>query len=599
MFISRICISNFRNFHNLDVALGPTTVVVGENSAGKSNLLFALRLILDPRMADSSRQLREEDFWDGLTDPVKNKEIIEIAVEFQDFKKDKNIFTVLQPFCVKGSVQDTARLTYRYRPRAPLPKGRELTTEDYEFVVFGGVDEKNRISYDDRRWIPIEVLPALRDAESDLSAWRQSPLRPLIEQLRLPTATLDSVATAIDQATGQLLAENDVQQLTTSIGDRLSKMVGRILSVDPSLGFAPTIPDRLARSLRMFGDGAKKRSVGELSLGVNNILYLLLLAIELERKEAASERATTILAIEEPEAHLHPHLQRLVFRDFLRRESPVILTTHSPQIASVAPLQSIMLLREDQAGDGSKGTSTQEADFTAQETEDLERYLDATRAEILFSRGVILVEGASEIFLVPAVATKMKKPLDEYGVTVCSVHGTDFAPYAKLLGPSGLNIPFVILTDGDWYISRTKELLSRGLRRAVSIAETIASPASADLATLFKSRQWDKLYKTAASVGIFVGTKTLEVDLFNSGHGQEFVETFKELEASTGVISAIEAMSSNQTQLTGDNIEILLNSLERFGKGRIAQRLAGKVDIDRCPDYIKAGIEAIMRLVSP
>jgi len=118
VFISRICISNFRNFHNLDVALGPTAVVVGENSVGKSNLLFALRLILDPRMADSTRQLREEDFWDGLTDPVKNKEIIEIAVEFQDFKKDKNIFTVLQPFCVKGSVQDTARLTYRYRPRA-------------------------------------------------------------------------------------------------------------------------------------------------------------------------------------------------------------------------------------------------------------------------------------------------------------------------------------------------------------------------------------------------------------------------------------------------------------------------------------------------
>lgn len=346
MFISRIRISNFRNFHNLDVSLGSTTVVVGENNVGKSNLLFALRLVLDPRMADFTRQLREEDFWDGMTDPVKGKETIEIAVEFQDFKKDKHIFTMLQPFCVQGPVQDTARITYRYRPRSPLPKGRELTTEDYEFVVFGGVDEKNRVDHDVRRWIPLEVLPALRDAESDLSAWRQSPLRPLIEQLKLPSSTLESVATAIDQATDQLLAEKDVKQLTKNIGDRLSKMIGSILSINPSLGFAPTIPDKLTRSLRMFGDGPKKRSVGELSLGVNNILYLLLLAIELERKEAASERATTILAIEEPEAHLHPHLQRLVFRDFLRRESPVILTTHSPHIASVAPLRSIMLLRE-------------------------------------------------------------------------------------------------------------------------------------------------------------------------------------------------------------------------------------------------------------
>ncbi|MCJ7791818.1 MAG: DUF2813 domain-containing protein [Dehalococcoidia bacterium] len=109
------------------MALGPTTVVVGENSVGKSNLLFALRLILDPRMADSTRQLREEDFWDGLTDPVKGKEIIEVAVEFQDFKKDKHIFTVLQPFCVKGPVQDTARITYRYRPSTYLHKSLYLS----------------------------------------------------------------------------------------------------------------------------------------------------------------------------------------------------------------------------------------------------------------------------------------------------------------------------------------------------------------------------------------------------------------------------------------------------------------------------------------
>jgi putative ATP-dependent endonuclease of OLD family len=70
MHISRIRIQNFRNFRDLDVALGEDAVIVGENKIGKSNLLHALRLILDPSMPDSARQLREEDFWDELPRPL-------------------------------------------------------------------------------------------------------------------------------------------------------------------------------------------------------------------------------------------------------------------------------------------------------------------------------------------------------------------------------------------------------------------------------------------------------------------------------------------------------------------------------------------------
>ena len=112
MFLSRIKISNFRNFHEIDVRLGSTTVVVGENNVGKSNLLFALRLVLDPRIADSTRLLRQEDFWDGLVDPIKNNSSIEIVVEFEDFQGDKNILAVLQPYLVAGSGVDDLALAY-------------------------------------------------------------------------------------------------------------------------------------------------------------------------------------------------------------------------------------------------------------------------------------------------------------------------------------------------------------------------------------------------------------------------------------------------------------------------------------------------------
>ena len=441
--------------------------------------------------------------------------------------------------------------------------------------------------------MPLEVLPALRDAENDLAAWRNSPLKPLVERLRLPSAILENVAEEIDKATIQLLAENDVQQLTQDIRNRLSQMVGSILTIDPSLGFASTVPERLTRALRMFGDGSKQRPVGELSLGVDNILYLLLLAIELERKEAASERAATILAIEEPEAHLHPHLQRLVFRDFLRRESPVLLTTHSPHIASVAPLQSIVLLRDDPKGDGSKGRSTLDAGLVEREIDDLQRYLDATRAEVLFARGVILVEGAAELFLVPAVAQDMGKALDEYGVTVCSVHGTDFVPYAKLLGPQGLNIPFVVLTDGDWYWTRQGEERSRGLRRVVSIATAAGHSDSAALDKMYKQRQWDEIRDAGKQMGVFVGDRTLEVDLFDNCHGPELLDSLKELGLSARREKALQELASGDKKLSDDEADGLLKAIEQIGKGRVAQRLASRVHAKRFPAYITDGIRHV------
>jgi putative ATP-dependent endonuclease of OLD family len=70
MRISRLQINNFRNFAEVDIKLGENAVIVGENKIGKSNLLYALRLILDPSLPDSARKLRSEDFWDNLPRPL-------------------------------------------------------------------------------------------------------------------------------------------------------------------------------------------------------------------------------------------------------------------------------------------------------------------------------------------------------------------------------------------------------------------------------------------------------------------------------------------------------------------------------------------------
>jgi putative ATP-dependent endonuclease of OLD family len=594
MFVSRVQINNFRNFRSLDISTGQSAVIVGENKVGKSNFLHALRLVLDPSLPDSARQLRPEDFWDGLQDPMATRQIIEVVIEFMGFAEDTAILAVLQDSLIQGEPEPVARFTYCFRPRPTLDPEKVPTEEDYEFIVFGGIDERNRITYEERRWLPLEVLPALRDAEADLGSWRRSPLRPLLDRLQLPENDVQEVAKEIDEATGTLLELPQLMDVHTHIKKRLEKMVGALFAVDPSLGFTPTDASRILRSLRLFIDGDRQRALSEASLGISNVLYLTLLALELEAKEEAGERAATILAIEEPEAHLHPHLQRLVFHDFLRRGSPVLLTTHSPHVASIAPLKGLVLLRDGGPSLGSLGTSTAKADFSDQEVADLERYLDATRGEILFARGVILVEGASELFVIPPFAEAMGFPLDRYGVSVCSVHGIDFDPYVKLLGPNGLNIPFTVLTDGDrTYVDG--EVHFGGLFRATRIVSNLNAEERKSIQALWDNHQWDLLRDKCRAYGVFVGERTLEADLFDEGYGEAFLEVFTELKAGKAIIERAKVIADQGTPIADGNLEQLLRDMERFGKGRFAQRFAEKLKTEKIPAYMR---DAIIYLVN-
>lgn len=113
MYLSRIKIENFRNFADLDVRLGGNLVVVGENRVGKSNLLHALRLIFDPSLSDSARQLGLSDFWDGLEELTK-EDRIRVSVEIKDFEDDPDILAMLTDYRLNDD-PETVRLTYELR----------------------------------------------------------------------------------------------------------------------------------------------------------------------------------------------------------------------------------------------------------------------------------------------------------------------------------------------------------------------------------------------------------------------------------------------------------------------------------------------------
>jgi putative ATP-dependent endonuclease of OLD family len=200
MYLSRIYISNFRNFSELDVSLGGNVVVVGENRVGKSNLLHALRLIFDPTVSDSSRELGLSDFWDGL-DGIGKEDKIVVFVEIKDFEDDLDVLAILTDFRLKDDA-DIVRLTYEFRPLADLDDDPS-SEKDFEFVCYGGEDESKQIGHDLRRRIAMDLPPALRDAEGDLGNWRRSPLQPLIEAAfsGVDEDDLQEVADAVESAT--------------------------------------------------------------------------------------------------------------------------------------------------------------------------------------------------------------------------------------------------------------------------------------------------------------------------------------------------------------------------------------------------------------
>jgi putative ATP-dependent endonuclease of OLD family len=570
MRVTRLRVNNFRNLADLDLTLIPGTVIVGENRAGKSNLVHALRLVLDPQMSYTDQQLSREDFWDGLSDgsadwdPMVAGEVIEVSIDIDDFAADARLVVALADALLPEDPM-RARLTYRF---APIDSGGSGVGETgairYRGQLWGGeVDGGQSVSAAARSYIYLHTMGALRNVEEDIRSWRRSPLRALLERASrdMDEADLASVRDALQAANDSINGLPEITALNEAISARLTEMIGPAQAMETELAVAPDDPVRIIRTMRLFVEGDAHRHLASASLGTLNVLYLALLELGLQGRMADSDIAHVVVAIEEPEAHLHPHLQRLIFRRLLGLagdSQTVMVTTQSPHIASVADPRSLIVLRTDAATGASTACTAHDAALNETEWADIARYLDTTRAEMVFARAVLLVEGFAEEVVVPVLAAQVGLDLDKLGITVCAIHGTHFGSYVAFC--EALGIRWAVLTDGDPCAATT------GANRATTLLTDLG-------------RDGDP-----AAHGIFVGDTTFEYDVVSVAANQPVC-----YDTLSGLCAApSQKVIEGWDEAAPDHDVFMKIVTNAGGKGRYAQRLA--LGVVKPPPYIAAAM---------
>jgi putative ATP-dependent endonuclease of OLD family len=253
-------------------------------------------------------------------------------------------------------------------------------------------------------------------------------------------------------------------------------------------------------------------------------------------------------------------------------------------------VKDFVVLRLNADGDATVAVSTAELDLSEEDVADLERYIDVNRGEVLFARGVILVEGDAERFLLPVLAKQQGYDLDELGISVCSVAGTNFEPYLVLLGPEALDMPLAALTDMD-----PRPPKEDGTPREPLGPKRVVNHMLAHLVdeATWEANDFDELLKMAPSYGVCVNGHTFEVDLFQSGLQSAFAEAMEDLGVSGRARDRMKGWAANPADL---DVETFLKDIEAVGKGRFAQRVASIIvasDLTVCPQYILDGVKHV------
>lgn len=612
MYLKEIKIKGYRIFNDefsLELTKG-LNVLVGENASGKSTIVDAIRLILLEDEYGRSG-ISESDFHRPLANSSKSKgaEKISVRCHFEELSSDEQVAYL--PWLDLDN-PDRAILNLAI-------DNKEDSRGRFKRRIWGNESESGLFEWELVNRISCIYLPALRDAEEKLKAYKGSRLARLLKNLRPESdGSAHPLEKKFEALNKDLLNDESIKIANNYIKDNIVNSVGSVFGQDASLQFTEISFDRIVEKIRLLfypnlpiagsSTGLDMfRELGENSLGFNNILYLATILAEFEGL-ASKEVFHKILLIEEPEAHLHPQLQVRLLK-FLQEKAKgndiqIIVTTHSPVLSSCVDLESLKILTVTSNLINPHYTSVINCKLDSSK-DFLERWLDITKSTLLFAKGVLLVEGIAEALVVKELAKillrdlevgnpgKYQQDLDDYGISIINLNGIYFYHFLSLF-KGYKNI------DGTFTKCDGIPIKCSGLTDNDPAPEAKPTPAATEAGLNSQLYLISELEHHSDNCRLFSNLKTFEYDLAMEGNNLcimsevqlEFVTTNgpirTTLELYAGKDWTLQTMEEK-----ADAAYYLLNHITT--KGEYAQALAKRLSaaniVFSIPKYIADSIK--------
>jgi len=462
MYLASLQLMNFRCFdgnkHTITFNKG-LTVLVGENDSGKSAIMDAIKIVLGTTDMSWYR-IESDDFYNEET----TREI-EIVCKFEELTEDER-GAFLECLTYEDTKKKNSCLYLHW-------KCKYFTTFNPPRPIANVSTGKNGTgsapSTEARELLRTTYLRALRDAYSDMQSGRHSRLSQIMRHVSVVDEGDNKYEDGMDlhklsivgiaNLSNDLLASHPgLDSINTDLTTILSEqMLLKKDTIKTRLEVAGTKSNNLQKEIALLEkldlavDKDASSMQGKVGLGTSNIMSM---ACELLlHKGAEGENKFCFLLIEEPEAHIHPQRQLKLIQSLEheagKNDRQIIITTHSPLLASAVKLANIVIVK-------SGNVYPLAYKYTMLESDDyvfLEKYLDATKANLFFARSVIIVEGPGEALLLPTLAKLLGCSFTDYGTSLVDVRSTGLRRYARIFQRKDmqkeLDIKVACITDLD------------------------------------------------------------------------------------------------------------------------------------------------------